>query len=78
MFHVFVGFALAALLPLLFVAYCRSLLLQVSKIERSTEVLKAMAAESACIFRRGLSPPARLSLVRGRGRLRRIGLNTRA
>jgi hypothetical protein len=49
MFRALVGFTLAALTPLLFVAYCRSLLLRALRIEVSREVLKAMAAESASV-----------------------------
>jgi hypothetical protein len=47
MFRPLVEFTLAALPPLLFVAYCRSLLRRAFQIELSTEMLKAMAAESA-------------------------------
>jgi hypothetical protein len=45
MFRVFVGFTLAALPPLLFVAYCRSMLRQASDTELSTAALNAIAAE---------------------------------
>jgi hypothetical protein len=46
MVRAFVGFILAALPPVLFVAYCRLLLLRASKTELSTAVLEAIAAES--------------------------------
>ncbi len=49
MFRALVGFTLAALTPLLFGAYCRSLCLRALRINLSTEVLKAMAAESASV-----------------------------
>jgi hypothetical protein len=49
MFRAFVGFTLTALPPLLFVAYCRSILRQASDTELSTEVLKAMAGESTSV-----------------------------
>ena len=41
-----VGFILAALPPVLFVAYCRFLLLRASETELSTAVVEAIAAES--------------------------------
>lgn len=47
MFCAFLGLTLAAFPPLLFAAYCRSLLVQASEIELSADVLKAIAAESA-------------------------------
>jgi hypothetical protein len=46
MVRTFVGFIVATLPPLLFVAYCRFLLLRASEIELSTAVLKAIAPES--------------------------------
>lgn len=49
MFPAFVGFTLATLPPLLFVAYCRSLLAQASEVELSATVLKAIATESGSI-----------------------------
>lgn len=49
MFCAFVGFTVAALPPLLFVAYCRSLLRQVSDAELSTAALNAIAAESESV-----------------------------
>jgi hypothetical protein len=45
----FVGFTLAALPPLLFVAYCRSLLHQASRTELSAAALNAIAVASASI-----------------------------
>ena len=68
MFRAFVWFILTALPPLLFVAYCRSLLRQASNAELSTAGLNAIAAESAGVsaedFRRlrallGLCPLGR-------------------
>jgi hypothetical protein len=47
MFCAFVGFTLAALPPLLFVAYCRSLLRTASETELSTAALNAIAEELA-------------------------------
>jgi hypothetical protein len=49
MFCAFVGFTLAALPPLLFVAYCRSLLRQASETELRAAALNAIAAESASV-----------------------------
>lgn len=49
MFRAFVGFTLAALPPLLFVAYCRSLLAQACETELSAAVLKAIATESGSV-----------------------------
>jgi hypothetical protein len=49
MVRAFVGFTLAVLPLLLFVAYCRSLLHQASNAELSTAALNAIAAESARI-----------------------------
>jgi hypothetical protein len=45
----FVGFTLAALPPLLFVAYCRSSLHQASRTELSTAALNAIAAASVSV-----------------------------
>ena len=49
MFCAFVGFILAALPPLLFVAYCRSLLHQASRTELSAAALNAIAVASASV-----------------------------
>jgi len=49
MLRAFVGFTLAALPPLLFVAYCRSLLHQASRTELSAAALDAIAVASASI-----------------------------
>jgi hypothetical protein len=49
MFRTFVVLTLAMLPPLLFVAYCRSLLAQASDIELSAAVVKAIATESGSI-----------------------------
>ena len=45
----FVGFTLAVLPPLLFVAYCRSLLHQASRNELSAAALNAIAVASASV-----------------------------
>lgn len=45
----FEGLTLAALLPVVFVAYCRSLVVKASKTELSAELLKAILAESASV-----------------------------
>ena len=49
MFRVFVGFTLVVLPLLLFVAYCRSLILQASQIELSAAVLKAITSKSGSV-----------------------------
>lgn len=49
MFCIFLGSTVAALPPLLFVAYCRSLLQQASNTELSTAALNAIAAGSASV-----------------------------
>jgi hypothetical protein len=49
MFRAFVGFTLAALPPLLFVAYCRSLLHQAAVTELSAATLNAITAASASV-----------------------------
>jgi hypothetical protein len=49
MFRVFVGFTLAVLPPLLFVAYCRSLILQASQIGLGAAVLRAIATKSGSV-----------------------------
>ncbi len=50
MVRAFIGFILATLPPLLFVAYCRFLLLRASETELSTAVLRAIAPESERVF----------------------------
>lgn len=45
----FVGFTVAALPPLLFVAYCHSLLRRASETELSAAALNAIAADSASV-----------------------------
>ena len=49
MFCIFLGSTVAALPPLLFAAYCRSLLRQASETELSTAALNAIVAESASV-----------------------------